>query len=228
MPVIQFKLSDIGEGIAEVQVKEWHVKEGDRVEQFDNICEVQSDKASVTITSRYDGTKEDKSAEEPKIESGKTSEEELTEKDTEEKKVLATPVVRHFAKEHGVSLSEVTGTGPHGRILKDDVLRFVAQKPGAASATKAVPQVSVEAMPPPASFPRPFVPAKKVLFWELRKNRTFKNRNLNVLIFCAPLNNQSVDDVWSSASRANIRYWVNDIRCAAPSIVFVCELSKQQ
>lgn len=32
-----------------------HVKEGDSIAQFDNLCDVQSDKAAVTITSRYDG-----------------------------------------------------------------------------------------------------------------------------------------------------------------------------
>ncbi|VDK67401.1 unnamed protein product [Litomosoides sigmodontis] len=148
-PLVQFKLSDIGEGIAEVQIKEWHVKEGDHVTQFDNICEVQSDKASVTITSRYDGVikklyynVEDVAkvgttlvdievADADTVTQGeslddKVERETITSEDVREaKKVLATPAVRQIAREMGVNLNEITGTGPNGRILKDDVIRYV-------------------------------------------------------------------------------------------------------
>jgi len=53
--IIQFFLSDIGEGTKEVVVKEWFVTEGQEIEEFDELVEVQSDKATVPITSRYSG-----------------------------------------------------------------------------------------------------------------------------------------------------------------------------
>jgi len=53
--IIPFVLPDIGEGIAEVEILKWCISPGDKISQFDNVCEVQSDKAKVEITSRYDG-----------------------------------------------------------------------------------------------------------------------------------------------------------------------------
>ncbi|KAF8168548.1 CoA-dependent acyltransferase [Crassisporium funariophilum] len=51
----KFKLADIGEGITECEVVKWSIKPLSTVQAFDPLCEVQSDKASVEITSPFDG-----------------------------------------------------------------------------------------------------------------------------------------------------------------------------
>lgn len=48
-------MSDIGEGVKEVQIIQWFVEEGATVEEWAPLCEVQSDKASVDITSKFAG-----------------------------------------------------------------------------------------------------------------------------------------------------------------------------
>ena len=142
------------------------MKPGDTVAQFDNICEVQSDKASVTITSKYDGVvtklyyEVDDIAQtgDPLVDvdiagSGAEPEPVATLRDEDEEvdapkvrnvKVLATPAVRRIAMEYGVSLADIYGSGKEGRVLKEDILAHVASK---------------SPIPPPAHTP-PVQPAK--------------------------------------------------------------------
>jgi len=179
--VVKFHLSDIGEGIKEVTVKEWFVNVGDTIAEFDNLCEVQSDKASVTITSRYDGTiKKIYFAVDDVAQTGDAlvdielaggssdattaSQVETTpvaainvgEEDNEEnaqrrrKKALATPAVRRLATEHGLDVTEVSGTGKDGRVLKEDILAHIDRIKGVASPPKPAPP-PVMAPPPPAA-----------------------------------------------------------------------------
>ncbi|CAF1093368.1 unnamed protein product [Adineta steineri] len=155
--IVQFKLADIGEGIREVEVKEWYVKVGDQVKQFDKICEVQSDKANVTITSRYDGAivklhynvNATAIVGEPLVDirlqhgievpaatqSAPVIPEEPVKTETLNKisspDILATPAVRRMAKDLQISLNDVQGSGKDGRILKEDLLnhKSAASKP---------------------------------------------------------------------------------------------------
>jgi 2-oxoisovalerate dehydrogenase E2 component (dihydrolipoyl transacylase) len=176
LAVVPFKLADIGEGIAEVELMQWFVKEGDIVKSFDRLCEVQSDKATVEITSRYGGTvvavhhKEGDivnvgsalvdietgaaapaSASAPTAVSASTSIPQPVsdnsptptpistgEEGSNNKKVLTTPAVRKMAKENAVDLSTVSGTGPKGRVLKEDMMRHVHAMKNCANAANPI------------------------------------------------------------------------------------------
>jgi 2-oxoglutarate dehydrogenase E2 component (dihydrolipoamide succinyltransferase) len=76
------------------------------------------------------------------------------------------PSVRPLLIEHKLNPKEIPATGPHGRLLKEDVLRFLEQnngKPVAAAAIAPPPAAPIPVSPPPAlSTPpaaRPSAPA---------------------------------------------------------------------
>ena len=48
-------LAQTGEGLKDVEIIEWFVKPGDLVSQYDMLCRVHSDKATIDVTSAYDG-----------------------------------------------------------------------------------------------------------------------------------------------------------------------------
>ena len=50
-----FKLPDIGEGVVEGEIVSWHVKVGDSINEDDQIVDIMTDKATVTIPSPTDG-----------------------------------------------------------------------------------------------------------------------------------------------------------------------------
>jgi pyruvate dehydrogenase E2 component (dihydrolipoamide acetyltransferase) len=64
--------------------------------------------------------------------------------------VLASPMARTLAREHGIDLAQVKGTGAGGRITEKDVLAFIearkAAPPVAAPPTRAIPFVGMRQM----------------------------------------------------------------------------------
>lgn len=181
-----FLLADIGEGIAEVELMKWFVKEGEEVRAFDRICEVQSDKATVEITSKYDGTVVtvhheegsivavgsalvdistvgDDSDPPPSISSEEDTTPHLTVPHSPSASVIqeggngntgnfnigggttfATPAVRKMCKENNIDVKMIEGTGPKGRVLKEDVSSYLAKHGrGSAPVKKFTPSYSV-------------------------------------------------------------------------------------
>jgi pyruvate dehydrogenase E2 component (dihydrolipoamide acetyltransferase) len=72
-------------------------------------------------------------------------------------RVKASPVAKKLAEEHGIDINALTGTGPEGRIVREDVERAIAAKGQAPSAKRQAP--SAEA---PESIPLAGI--RKVIF----------------------------------------------------------------
>ncbi|AOG05611.1 dihydrolipoamide acetyltransferase family protein [Bosea sp. RAC05] len=208
------KLPDVGEGIAEAELVEWHVKVGDIIREDDLLAAVMTDKATVEIPAPVDGKvtwigaeigdtvaigsalvrlevagegaateapaedaapeqtaeapaaqapaasapRQPETAEEPpramtvprpaKALAGAAAPAPALPRRAPGERPLASPAVRLKAREAGIDLRQVAGTGPAGRILHEDLDAFLLRgpeaerKPGLAEKT-AVSEVKV-------------------------------------------------------------------------------------
>jgi len=163
-----FKLPDIGEGVVEGEVVQWHVSVGDAVKEDDPIVDVMTDKATVTIPSPVSGVvsslngeagdmiavgsalvefdsedtppaAEPVAAAEPEVEAASEPEPEpetepASEPDPEPApapaapsgRALASPALRRRAREAGIDIAQISGSGPSGRIRNADLDAFIA------------------------------------------------------------------------------------------------------
>lgn len=67
----------------------------------------------------------------------------------ERESIKASPLARRMAEEHGIDLSQLKGTGPGGRIVRDDIEDFLEQRPAPAAAPQPQPQAAPTAAPTP-------------------------------------------------------------------------------
>jgi pyruvate dehydrogenase E2 component (dihydrolipoamide acetyltransferase) len=146
----EFKLPDLGEGIAEIELRKWLVKEGDRIAEHQSLLEVETDKAVVEVPAPHAGTItriHRREGETVKVgetlltitEEGEVARErrrpagivgELPEGEEAAPPaaagpaagdILASPLVRKLARERGIDLHGVRGSGPRGSITPEDL-----------------------------------------------------------------------------------------------------------
>src|SRR5512132_2386968 len=145
-----FILPDLGEGLVEAEIRAVHVHEGDVVQEDSPLLAVETDKAQVEIPSPYGGkvekihvtpgqtvkvgqvlvtfadgaggaTASAPAAAKPVAARAAASATAVGAARMEGGPVPAAPSTRRLARELGVDLRGVRGTGPGGRITDDDV-----------------------------------------------------------------------------------------------------------
>ena len=164
-----FKLPDLGEGTVSAEIVGWHVKPGDTVEEEQVLVEVMTEKAAVEVPSPVGGTVLSTTGEPGDMVavgaelivfetgSGKTPRPpaESPRGDAAEAppvaargRVMTSPANRRRAHEAGVDLAQVHGSGPQGRILREDLEAYLrGERRGAAAASRARPAAAAPQAP---------------------------------------------------------------------------------
>jgi 2-oxoisovalerate dehydrogenase E2 component (dihydrolipoyl transacylase) len=148
-----FALPDLGEGLQEAEIVAWHVAEGDHVVADQPLVSVETEKAVVEVPSPQAGRiarllakpgdrlkvgapivvfEEGAHADTGAI-VGKLAEKPAPPVKGAEQPGLAPPAVRALARERGVDLVRVAGSGPGGAVTRADVERAAAARGGSAA-----------------------------------------------------------------------------------------------
>ncbi|HEU4370132.1 MAG TPA: dihydrolipoamide acetyltransferase family protein [Methylomirabilota bacterium] len=165
-----FALPDLGEGLTEAEIRQVLVREGDVVREDSPLLEVETDKATVEIPAPMSGRIEkihvqpgqtvkvgqvlvtfgdgaapavaEPSAGPPRLDGAAGR---------REGPAPATPATRRLARELGVELRAVPGSGPGGRVTEDDVRAAVSggARPGAAAPAERAPAAEPPAVARP-------------------------------------------------------------------------------
>jgi pyruvate dehydrogenase E2 component (dihydrolipoamide acetyltransferase) len=104
----------------------------------------------------------------------------------EEEEARSSPLVRKIAREHGVSLSQISGTGLGGRITKQDIMSFIESQgsPQPAPATPSAPAQPAAAAPAPrpAAYPGDLVPVTNMR--KIIAQRMIESRRTSAHVHC--------------------------------------------
>jgi len=120
----------------EGRIVEWLKKEGDDVSKGETVLVVEGEKTTFEVESPYTGKLVKilkRSGEVVKVGEAIAVIEEVEAPSPPSKvkpriRIKASPVAKKLAKELGISLEEVEGTGPGGRITKEDVLKYAKER----------------------------------------------------------------------------------------------------
>lgn len=177
---IELKIPTIGESITEVQIDGWLKSPGETVRQDEPIVALETEKTSLDLPAPVSGVlvkvlkkkgetahvgeviayldeaAVPKDTEAPaasgKIPMNTPASKPLSVSTPDQARVM--PAARRLLNEHRLDAEELTPTGPGGRMLKEDVLRHLEERPSQAEPTSAVQAVSEEGAVPPRSAPR--------------------------------------------------------------------------